>query len=503
VAGAAGFDDAGGEQLVEPVRHEGRQQSGELVGGGGGAGLVEVDELVGFEAEHFAEVGAVAPGPDEVADSGEGVAAVLQPADQLEAGEVCSPVDADPPTAFGRGEEPHGLVFADRAHREPGTGGELVDSQLEAVAPRGGGDIHGQTVTANTVTVNTVNNRAAGAGPRVEDDLLEVLREATSTPTLAFDGPPGRLTGAFWAELVVFRLRGAPCGWQGDLVARVMPDRRIGAKETTIQTEVAAQGFPTPSVHLAGGPEDGLGRAFMVMNLATGVPLLGGLGGLGAMAALPRLARRLHDVLGESMARLHRLDPTPVRARLVDADVGGLGVAALLSGFTEAAGRCDRADLVAAARWLEEHPPAPSPEVICHGDLHPFNLLVDTDGEVTVLDWSASLLAPGAYDLAFTGLVLAEPPVAVPRVFRPMVRAAGRWLGHRFRRAYSRHAAIDVDPQVLGWCEGVVCLRALVEVAGWVAAGQVEDRRGHPWLVSGPGFAVRLSMLTVASVTSR
>ena len=141
--------------------------------------------------------------------------------------------------------------------------------------------------------------------------------------------------------------------------------------------------------------------------------------------------------------------------------------------------------------------------MICHGDLHPFNLLVDTDGEVAVLDWSASLLAPGAYDLAFTGLVLAEPPVAVPRVCRPMVRAAGRWLGRRFRLAYSRHAAIDVDRQVLRWYEGFVCLRVLVEVASWVAAGQVEDRRGHPWLVSGPGFAARLSTLTGTSVTSR
>jgi aminoglycoside phosphotransferase (APT) family kinase protein len=348
-----------------------------------------------------------------------------------------------------------------------------------------------------------VNNTTAGASTSLDDDLLEVLRAATCTPALAFDGPPVRLTGGFWAELVSFRLRGAPSGWEGDLVARVMPDRRIAAKETAIQTGVASQGFPTPSVHLAGGPGDGLGRAFMVMDLATGRPLLGGLGGLGAIAALPKLARRLPDVLGELMARLHRLDPAPVRARLIDADVGGRGIGALLSGLSDAAGRCDRADLVAAARWLEEHPLAPSPEVICHGDLHPFNLLVDTDGEVTVLDWSASLLAPSAYDLAFTGLVLAEPPVAVPRAFRPMVNAAGRWLGRRFRRAYSRHAAVEVDPGVLRWFEGVVCLRALVEVAGWVAAGEVEDRRGHPWLVSGPGFAVRLSTLTGASVMSR
>ena len=110
------------------------KQGGELVGGGGGAGFVEVDELVGFEAEDLAEVGAVAPGTDEVADAGEGVAAVLEAADQLEAGEVRAPVDADAAAAFGGGEQADGLVLADRAHREAGAGGELVDGQLDSVA---------------------------------------------------------------------------------------------------------------------------------------------------------------------------------------------------------------------------------------------------------------------------------------------------------------------------------------------------------------------------------
>lgn len=348
-----------------------------------------------------------------------------------------------------------------------------------------------------------MNNLEAEAGTRLEDDLLDVLRAATATPALAFDTPPSRLTGGFWAELISFRLRGAPAGWEGDLVARVMPDPRIAAKETAMQSEVAAQGYPTPTVHLAGGPDDGLGRAFMVMDLATGGPLLGGLGGLGAVAALPRLARRLPDALGETMARLHGLDPAPVRARLTGADVGGLGITTVVSNAGESAALCDRADLVAAARWLEEHPPPTTPEVICHGDLHPFNLLVDAGGAVTVLDWSASLLGPAAYDMAFTGLVLAEPPVSVPRAFRPAVRVAGRWLARRFRKAYSRHATVDVDPETLRWYEGVVCLRALVEVAHWVAAGQVEERRGHPWLVSGPAFATRLSALTGKAVTPR
>lgn len=348
-----------------------------------------------------------------------------------------------------------------------------------------------------------MNNLEAQVGTRLEDDLLEVLRAATGTPVLAFEAPPGRLTGGFYAELISFRLRGAPEGWRGDLVARVMPNPDIAARETAIQAEVADQGFPTPAVHLAGGPGDGLGRAFMVMDLAAGGPLLGGLGGLGAVAALPRLVRRLPDAIGESMAQLHRLDPTPVRARLTAAHAGGLGIGSVVSGLADAAELCGRADLVAAARWLEEHPPPPAPEVVCHGDLHPFNLLVDAHGTVTVLDWSASLLAPAAYDVAFTGLVLAEPPITVPRLFRPAVRAAGRWLARRFRRAYAGHAAASVDPEALEWSEGVVCLRALVEVAHWVAAGEVDTHRGHPWLVCGPAFATRLSDLTGVSVTPR
>ena len=338
---------------------------------------------------------------------------------------------------------------------------------------------------------------------RLTQDLLAVLRRATGAPSLQLDGVPHRLTGGFWATLLAFRLLDAPAGWQGELVARVMPDPGIAAKETILQSEVAAQGYPTPAVHLSGGPEDGLGQAFMVMDLAAGGPLLGGLGGAGAIAALPKLARRLPDALADAMARLHRLDPEPVRARLSEAGVGGLGVDQVLAGFAAGAEACGRNDLVAAARWLRDHPPALAPEVVCHGDLHPFNLLVDDDGTVTVLDWSAGVLAPATYDIAFTGLLIAEPPVSLPRALQPLVGAAGRWLARRFRRAYVRHAGAEIEPESLRWHEAVVCMRALVEVAGWSAAGVVDEHAGHPWLVSGPAFATRLAELTDVDVRSR
>jgi len=158
---------------------------------------------------------------------------------------------------------------------------------------------------------------------------------------------------------------------------------------------------------------------------------------------------------------------------------------------------------MAAIRWLDANPPPVEPEVICHGDLHPFNLLVGAAGRVTVLDWSAALVAPAAYDVAFTSLLLSEPPLAVPRPLAPFTRSGGRLLARRFRRTYARALGRDVDPGSLRWHEGVVCLRALVEVAHWAAAGELDAHRGLPWLIWGPAFAARLHRLTGAAVEPR
>ena len=64
--------------------------------------------------------------------------------------------------------------------------------------------------------------------------LLAMLRTATGNPQLDFAAPPEPLTGGFWAELLAFRLTGAPDGLDGDLVARVMPDPALARKETLV-----------------------------------------------------------------------------------------------------------------------------------------------------------------------------------------------------------------------------------------------------------------------------
>jgi aminoglycoside phosphotransferase (APT) family kinase protein len=341
----------------------------------------------------------------------------------------------------------------------------------------------------------TVNTDLTGA-------LIAVLRNATGTPGLDYSRRPEPMRGGFWAELFSFSLANPPDGWPAELVARLMPDPRAARKETIVQSAVAAAGFPTPFVRASGGPDCGLGRAFMVMDRAAGAPALSGLDGGLTPAAMLRLLRRVPGRLAGAMARLHALDPDLVRDQLEQVPEVAVSVAGLLTKLERFAAEFGRPDLVGAARWLADHPPASAPDVICHGDLHPFNLLADGD-RVTVLDWSNAVLAPRVYDVAFTCLVLSEPALRVPGWQRPLVRVAGRELARRFVRGYRRQAATTIGPGELRWYQAAAGLRALVEVAGWYHQGVADTHAGHPWLVTGPAFASRLATLTGAPVRAR
>ncbi len=344
----------------------------------------------------------------------------------------------------------------------------------------------------NTVTVKT----------DIDDRLIGVLREAASMPGLEYVRRPEPMRGGFWAELLSFSLERPPADWPSELVARLMPDPGSARKETIVQRAVAAAGFPTPLVRVAGGPDDGLGRAFIVMDRAAGAPALAGLSGGLRAAAVPRLLRQVPDHLAGAMARLHALDPDLVRGELEQVREVPITVPGLLAALERYAVEFGRDDLAGVARWLADHPSGPAPDVICHGDLHPFNLLADGD-RVTVLDWSAALLAPRAHDAGFTSLLLSEPPLLVPGWQRPLIRLFGRVLARRFLRGYQRQAATAIEPGVLRWHQAIVCLRALVEVASWVGEDTIGARAGHPWLVSGPAFARRLTALTGIAVRAR
>jgi len=312
-------------------------------------------------------------------------------------------------------------------------------------------------------------------------------------------GAPQPLSGGFWASMSVVRLAGvAPPA--DKLVLRLMPDPALAVKEIAIQREIVRQGFPAPTIRLSGSTDAGLGSAFMLMDLAPGAPVLAGLDGIAAVRGLPALARRLAATLGQATAALHALDPAPLRHALAGPGVmAPSDPAGFLASLTAATDRLGDRSLSSAASWLAAHPPRPSRQVIAHGDLHPFNLLVD-QRSWTLLDWTSALIADPAYDLAFTTLMLRHPPLTAPGWLRPPIAAAGAALARQFRRAYRRHGGTISDQRALDWYTSLHALRILIELRDWRQSAASPDHATHPWIAAGPVAAAVLSQTTRTAV---
>lgn len=316
------------------------------------------------------------------------------------------------------------------------------------------------------------------------DRLLAAIRTAAGNPHIDWAAPPQPLAGGFWAQMWRVRLSGhAPLA--GDLVARVMPEAAIAARETAVQTYLASTGYPTPTVHLAAAPGPDLDRAWMLMDHAPGAPLLADLSGPAAILRLPRIARTLPDQLARHAATLHRMDPSPISEHLQLDHTDSDDIDDLLRRLRDQASTIDRSDLTRIADHLHQHRPSTDRTVICHGDLHPFNILTHPDSD-TVLDWSATLVADPAYDVAFTRLLLANPPLTAPAPLRPVISFAGRALADRFTTTYANNAPAPLDPDQLHWFSQLQALRILTEVATWHTNDELDAHPGHPFFALSP-----------------
>ena len=327
----------------------------------------------------------------------------------------------------------------------------------------------------------------------VIDGVLERLRAVDGFERAALAGPPQPITGGFWATLLLIRLTDAP---DREVVVRLMPDSRLAAKETVFQREAYRQRLAVPRIHLFGDSDAGLGAAFLVMARAPGVPPLPGLDGIAALGRLPSTTRALPLLLGSVMAEVHRLDPQPFVAAL---DGRCPDTSELLDHWGEWAAALGRSDLVLAAARLADRRPSPSAPVVCHGDLHPLNLLVQ-DGQWTLLDWTAAVIAEPAYDLAFTTLLLRHPPLAVPRPLGPAIAATGRYVARRFQAGYAASGQPLPGKPRLDWHTALHSLRILLEAESWRQEGTVDQHAGHPWVSIAPVAVSALARVTDVNV---
>ena len=308
-------------------------------------------------------------------------------------------------------------------------------------------------------------------------DLLAALERDTNTDGLRYAAAPEPLGHGFWATLLTFRLENVPPEFAGELVAKIAPSRGPGEREAIVQGAVAAAGFPAPPVLAAGsGPrlQDG---SYMVMPRVAGAPPLADVDAKALVQGLPFLVRRLPRLLASLSTQLHLLDPSALRSQLTARPDWPLDLDDLIRDIETAGEATDDAELARATRTVLRARPLTDSDVICHGDFHPLNVVIDDDGNATVLDWTAARLAPPAFDVSFTAFLLANPPIAIEGVLGKPLRAAARWVSRQFVHHYRTATPHPIDAADLAWFTKLHALRILFDVT----EGRVGEH--HPFVL--------------------
>jgi aminoglycoside phosphotransferase (APT) family kinase protein len=300
---------------------------------------------------------------------------------------------------------------------------------------------------------------------------------------------PTPLSGGYWATLYAFCLVGAPPGFEGELVLRLMPDGARASREVVVQHAVAQAGFPAPRIRLTGDRNGGLGAAFSIMDRAPGGSLASGLSGRERV----RVFRRVPALLGETMAALHRLDASPVLDALASAGLPRMaqGVGGLLDEIGERIARLRVRGFDSALAWLHARRVEPERLVVCHGDLHPLNLVLHEGRVSALVDWTNARIAEPAFDVAYTTQLLDAMPIAAPRAARPLLRLFGR----RTARLFSESYGAAFDPTRLRWYEALHALHLLVRVAE-ARTSPEPLLPSHPWEIAAPDSAAAFEART-------
>lgn len=185
--------------------------------------------------------------------------------------------------------------------------------------------------------------------------------------------------------------------------------------------------------------------------------------------------------LGAAVRQVHAVSPTPELRALVDQETfrptrrellpdlearlaaPADPVAGELAGFWRA-----RRDVIAAlveqTDLLGQQLAQRSfPQVLCHADLHTWNVLVDADGELWLVDWDEAILAPRERDLMFV----------VGGIGHDLVRPGD--TDHFFQG----YGEASVDPRLLAYYR---CAWAVQDIAAYaeqvlLAPGLVEATR--------------------------
>jgi aminoglycoside phosphotransferase (APT) family kinase protein len=269
-------------------------------------------------------------------------------------------------------------------------------------------------------------------------------------------GSPAAVGAGFDSYVHLVGLTGdpLPVAWRAPLVVRLLPsvDRVAQShREAAVQGWAASKGFPAPAVLEVLAPDDVFGLPAQVMARAPGTTMLE------ALTARPWRALALVRQLAGIQLALHALpldgwpsstDPAVLvdqRLSLPRRVADEVGDAQLVAAVDRASGLADTATT--------------GPVVVCHGDFHPLNVMVD-GATASVIDWTDAGLGPREADVARTMLLFQVASIAASSALeRQLLKLAGPRLASRYRKAYEGSAALD-DERLRTW-------EALHALHGW------------------------------------
>ena len=318
----------------------------------------------------------------------------------------------------------------------------------------------------------------------LETRLRDHLRTALGERHLEFAERPIRLTGGFDTQIFAFRLAAALAAFSGPLILRLLDahhDPTRALRERATQNALADLGYPAPRVLLATADVTLLGGAFLIMQRLAGQPL-------------PKVRiGAIASVLAGFQARLHDLDPVAfLRAVTREGlEPRSFTFDAHLAHLADRASRGRLGGLAPGLEWLaRRRPPRPEPRAVCHGDFHPYNILMTSAGVTGVLDWPHAIVADPPFDIATTLVILKLVPLDIADLAAPL-----RWLASAARPllvgSYLRHyrRRRPLDREKLAYYEAAACMKALVR-AGELRGGLAGEPA--PNVLFGSAFTERV-----------
>ena len=286
--------------------------------------------------------------------------------------------------------------------------------------------------------------------------LITYLKNELHDSTINYSSPLTQLKGGFETFMYYFKLKNVEEDLNQRLVLRLFPEYYGPEKalwEGCIQNTLADEGYPVPRAHLICTDKSVLGGTFFIMDFLPGEPMM-------------TASKNVPEILGMTHSKLHSIDP---KALIKSFKKQGFNKRQYLfrKGFDNDLKTAKKSELpwvLNTAEWLiKNRPSEPKSLAICHGDFHPFNILIQQEKISGVLDWGGTLIADPAMDIANTIKLISIYPKYLP--FGLEYKSVD-WekLSRQYLDAY--RAQIPLDDAAIDYYGVVRSLNSLLEGVG-------------------------------------